>query len=76
VSVTTDANVPITTATDADSIRASFCRAITNTFNAEADEDRAEIRYREIENVGHERASFFLVDGSFRESRPIDESKG
>src|SRR3984893_17072616 len=34
VSVTTDANVPISTATDAGSIQASFCRAITNTFSA------------------------------------------
>src|SRR6201989_3000915 len=34
VSVTTDAKVPISTATDAGSIQPSFCRAITNTFNA------------------------------------------
>src|SRR5215207_7613487 len=34
VSVTTDANVPINTATDAGSIQVSFCRAITNTFSA------------------------------------------
>src|ERR1700755_2625523 len=34
VSVTTDANVPISTATDAGSIQVLFCRAITNTFNA------------------------------------------
>src|SRR5436305_15240398 len=34
VSVTTDANVPIRTATDAGSIQVLFCRAITNTFNA------------------------------------------
>src|SRR5205807_9922271 len=34
VSVTTDANVPISTTTDADSIQVSFCRAITNTFSA------------------------------------------
>jgi hypothetical protein len=30
----TDANVPISTATDAGSIQLSFCRAITNTFRA------------------------------------------
>src|SRR5258705_12510768 len=30
----TDANVPISTATEAGSIQVSFCRAITNTFNA------------------------------------------
>src|SRR5258708_9136558 len=34
VSVMTEANVPISTATDAGSIQLSFCRAITNTFNA------------------------------------------
>src|SRR5580704_7456678 len=34
VSVTTDAKVPIITATDAGSIQLSFCRAITNTFSA------------------------------------------
>src|SRR6266702_6686602 len=34
VSVTTDANVPIRTATDAGSIQVSFCRAITNTLSA------------------------------------------
>src|SRR3569623_1793928 len=34
MSVTTDAKVPIRTATDAGSIHVSFCRAITNTFNA------------------------------------------
>src|SRR5215212_2191581 len=34
VSVTTDAKVPISTATDAGSIQASFCRAITKTFSA------------------------------------------
>src|SRR5436305_15271033 len=34
VSVTTDANVPIRTATDAGSIQVLFCRAITNTFSA------------------------------------------
>lgn len=34
MSVTTDANVPISTATDAGSIQVSFCRAIMNTFNA------------------------------------------
>src|ERR1700739_5071820 len=34
VSVTTDANVPIITATDAGSIQLSFCRAITKTFSA------------------------------------------
>src|SRR3979490_427299 len=34
VSVMTDANVPISTATDAGSIQVSFCRAITNTFSA------------------------------------------
>jgi hypothetical protein len=34
VSVTTDANVPSSTATEADSIQASFCRAMTNTFSA------------------------------------------
>src|SRR5215207_11119983 len=34
VSVTTDANVPISTAADAGSIQVSFCRAITNTFSA------------------------------------------
>ena len=32
VSVTTDAKVPIRTATEAGSIQVSFCRAITNTF--------------------------------------------
>src|SRR5580704_16739392 len=34
VSVTTEAKVPIITATDAGLIQASFCRAITNTFSA------------------------------------------
>src|ERR1700746_2231028 len=34
VSVTTEANVPKRTATDAGLIQASFCRAITNTFRA------------------------------------------
>src|SRR5580692_3765384 len=34
VNVTTDAKVPISTATDAGSIQASFCRAITNTLSA------------------------------------------
>src|SRR6476659_2441380 len=34
VSVTTDAKVPISTATDAGSIQVLFCRAITNTFSA------------------------------------------
>src|SRR6266436_8163068 len=34
VSVTTDAKVPINTATEAGSIKVSFCRAITNTFKA------------------------------------------
>src|SRR3984893_7132311 len=34
VSVTTDAKVPISTATDAGSIHVSFWRAITNTFSA------------------------------------------
>ena len=34
VSVMTDANVPIRTATDAGSIQVSCCRAITNTFRA------------------------------------------
>jgi hypothetical protein len=34
VSVMTDANVPISTATDAGSIQLSFCRAITNTLSA------------------------------------------
>src|SRR3981189_3330132 len=34
VSVTTEAKVPISTATDAGSIQVSFCRAITNTFSA------------------------------------------
>src|ERR1700761_3151095 len=34
VSVTTDAKVPSITATDAGSIQASFCRAITNTLSA------------------------------------------
>src|SRR3954453_3580825 len=34
VSVTTEANVPIKTATEAGSIQVLFCRAITNTFNA------------------------------------------
>jgi hypothetical protein len=34
VSVMTDANVPISTATEAGSIQVSFCRAITKTFNA------------------------------------------
>src|SRR5882724_552050 len=38
VSVTTDANVPIRTATDAGSIHVLFCRAITNTFNAGGNE--------------------------------------
>jgi len=32
--VTTDANVPIRTATDAGSIHVSFWRAMTNTFSA------------------------------------------
>src|SRR5579872_1034689 len=34
VSVTTEANVPTMTATEAGSIQASFCRAITKTFSA------------------------------------------
>src|SRR5512136_3507295 len=34
VSVTTDAKVPISTATEAGSIQVSFWRAMTNTFNA------------------------------------------
>src|SRR6201999_1494509 len=34
VSVTTEAKVPISTATDAGSIQVLFCRAITNTFSA------------------------------------------
>src|SRR5882762_1336267 len=34
VSVMTEANVPISTATDAGSIQVSFCRATTNTFKA------------------------------------------
>src|SRR3954468_21179531 len=34
VSVTTEAKVPIKTATDAGSTQVSFCRAITNTFSA------------------------------------------
>src|SRR6195952_3337276 len=34
VSVTTDAKVPISTATEAGSIQVSFCRAMTNTFSA------------------------------------------
>src|SRR5713226_1125961 len=34
VSVTTEANVPIRTATDAGSTQVSFCRAVTNTFSA------------------------------------------
>src|SRR5579872_2915081 len=34
VSVTTEAKVPISTATDAGSIQVSFCRAITNTLSA------------------------------------------
>ena len=34
VSVTTDANVPIRTATDAGSIQVLFCRAMTNTLSA------------------------------------------
>src|SRR6266550_5347210 len=34
VSVITDANVPISTATEAGSIQVSFCRAMTNTFSA------------------------------------------
>src|SRR5882757_8293542 len=34
VSVTTDANVPISTATDAGSIQVLFCRAMTNTLSA------------------------------------------
>src|ERR1700704_2490808 len=34
VSVMTDANVPISTATDAGSIQVSNCRAITKTFRA------------------------------------------
>src|SRR5580692_2143487 len=33
-SVTTEAKVPIITATEAGSIQLSFCRAITNTFSA------------------------------------------
>ena len=33
VGVTTEANVATMTATDAGSIQASFCRAITKTFN-------------------------------------------
>src|ERR1700716_2058077 len=38
VSVITDANVPISTATDAGSIQVTFCRAITNTFSAGGNE--------------------------------------
>src|ERR1700712_3878662 len=38
VSVTTDANVPISTATDAGSIQVLLWRAITNTFNAGGNE--------------------------------------
>jgi hypothetical protein len=38
VSVTTDAKVPIRTATDAGSTQVSFCRAITNTFSAGGNE--------------------------------------
>src|SRR3981081_1466765 len=38
VSVITEANVPISTATDAGSIQVSFCRAITNTFSAGGNE--------------------------------------
>src|ERR1700737_2300534 len=38
VSVTTDANVPTSTATDAGSTQVSFCRAITNTFSAGGNE--------------------------------------
>src|SRR6266478_155851 len=38
VSVTTDANVPISTATDAGLTQVSFCRAITNTFSAGGNE--------------------------------------
>ena len=34
VSVTTEAKVPISTATDAGSTQVSFCFAITNTFKA------------------------------------------
>src|SRR6185369_9924970 len=34
VSVTTEANVPIRTATEAGSTQVLFCRAITNTFSA------------------------------------------
>src|ERR1700738_4932973 len=34
----TEANVPISTATDAGSIQASLCRAITNTFSAVGNE--------------------------------------
>src|SRR3569833_2228098 len=34
VSVTTEANVPISTATAAGSIQVLFCRAMTNTFSA------------------------------------------
>ena len=34
VSVTTEANVPISTATDAGSIQVLFCRAMTNTLSA------------------------------------------
>src|ERR1700704_600830 len=34
VSVTTEAKVPTSTATDAGSIQVSFCRAITKTFRA------------------------------------------
>src|SRR5262245_43657832 len=34
VRVTTEAKVPIRTATDAGSIQVLFCRAITNTFSA------------------------------------------
>src|SRR3979411_762288 len=37
VSVTTEAKVPISTATDAGSIQESFCRAITNTFTGGSD---------------------------------------
>jgi len=34
VSVTTEANVPIKTATDAGSTQESFCRAMTNALSA------------------------------------------
>jgi hypothetical protein len=64
VSVTTEANVPISTATEA------------GVAAGEADEDQAEIRHRGIENVDHGASVFFLVVESDCDAGPISRCKG